>query len=66
MGKDADSIVNVADRKGHDQRYSVDISKAITQLGYEPMIDFDEGLSETIKWYEENSEWWHKLKDIQT
>lgn len=66
MGKDADSIVKVADRKGHDQRYSVDISKAITQLGYEPRIDFDEGLSETIKWYEENSEWWHKLKDIQT
>jgi dTDP-glucose 4,6-dehydratase len=66
MGKDADSIVKVADRKGHDQRYSVDISKAITQLGYKPMIDFDEGLSETIKWYEENSGWWHKLKDIQT
>ena len=66
MGQDADSIVKVADRKGHDQRYSVDISKAITQLGYKPMIHFDEGLSETIRWYKENSEWWHKLKDIQT
>lgn len=62
MGKEADSIVKVADRKGHDQRYSVDISKANTYLGYKPMIDFDEGLSETIDWYKFNTEWWEKLK----
>ena len=62
MGKEADSIVKVADRKGHDLRYSVDISKANTQLGYKPIIDFDEGLSETIDWYKINTGWWEKLK----
>jgi dTDP-glucose 4,6-dehydratase len=62
MGGNADSIVKVDDRKGHDQRYSVDISKAITQLGYKPTIDFDEGLSKTIDWYKNNAEWWKKLK----
>ena len=62
MDKNIDSIVKVADRKGHDQRYSVDISKATTQLGYKPTIDFDEGLSKTIDWYTSNAEWWQKLK----
>jgi dTDP-glucose 4,6-dehydratase len=62
MGGNADSIVKVDDRKGHDQRYSVDISKAIAQLGYKPTIDFDEGLSKTIDWYKNNAEWWKKLK----
>jgi dTDP-glucose 4,6-dehydratase len=65
MGKGVDSILRVEDRKGHDQRYSVDISKASLHLGYKPTIDFDEGLSETIKWYQENFEWWIKLKGIQ-
>jgi len=66
MGKGVDSIVRVEDRKGHDQRYSVDISKASLHLGYKPTIDFDEGLSETVKWYQENFEWWIKLKGTQS
>jgi len=54
-------IEYVADRKGHDFRYSVDISKIESELGYSPKINFDEGLIETIDWYRKNVSWWEKL-----
>jgi dTDP-glucose 4,6-dehydratase len=47
----------VADRKGHDQRYSVNYSK-IEKLGFKPARDFHELLGETIEWYKSNSNWW--------
>ncbi|MCZ1007022.1 dTDP-glucose 4,6-dehydratase [Streptomyces lydicus] len=57
---DWDSVDHVADRKGHDLRYSVDWSKIRTELGYEPRHAFDEGLAETVAWYRENREWWRR------
>ncbi|MFI6656404.1 dTDP-glucose 4,6-dehydratase [Streptomyces sp. NPDC050523] len=52
----------VADRKGHDRRYSVDCRKARDELGYEPRKDFATGLAETVGWYRENRAWWEPLK----
>ena len=52
----------VTDRKGHDRRYSVDITKIGTELGYAPRVDFAEGLASTVRWYRDNRPWWEKLK----
>jgi dTDP-glucose 4,6-dehydratase len=62
MGRDEESIVYVEDRKGHDLRYSVDISKISKELGYSPKIDWEAGLRETIDWYLGNEAWWRPLK----
>ena len=62
MGSDWSSVEMVTDRKGHDRRYSVDITKISTELGYAPLVDFDEGLASTVAWYRENRPWWEKLK----
>lgn len=62
MGKDENSINYVEDRLGHDLRYSVDISKISTELGYSPQILFDDGIQSTIKWYQDNEQWWRPLK----
>lgn len=62
MGAGEDMIKRVADRKGHDQRYSVDISKIHNELGYTPQVSFDQGLAETIDWYRTNEDWWRPLK----
>ena len=61
MGRNEDSIEFVEDRKGHDLRYSVDISKISEQLGYKPMVDWNTGLEETIEWYHKNEAWWRPL-----
>jgi dTDP-glucose 4,6-dehydratase len=61
-GRDWDSVEYVPDRKGHDRRYCLNISKISTELGYAPGISFDEGLDETIRWYEQNRDWWEPLK----
>ena len=57
-----DSVVSVEDRKGHDLRYSVDISKIGRELGYAPAIDFEQGLADTVAWYADNRSWWEPLK----
>lgn len=62
MGKGQESIEYVEDRKGHDLRYSVDISKISNELGYMPKVDWEVGLKETIDWYQENEAWWRPLK----
>jgi dTDP-glucose 4,6-dehydratase len=53
----------VPDRKGHDRRYSLDISKIQNELGYAPAVDLDHGLAETVRWYHQNRAWWEPLKD---
>ena len=63
MGKDESSVKYVEDRKGHDLRYSVDISKISGELGYSPKVDWDTGLKETIEWYKANEAWWRPLKN---
>ncbi len=62
MGFSEDMIDYVPDRLGHDFRYAVDYSKVEKELSWKPEISFSEGLKETISWYENNSDWWKKLK----
>jgi dTDP-glucose 4,6-dehydratase len=62
MGKGKESIEYVEDRKGHDLRYSVDITKISNELGYTPQVNWEVGLVETINWYQENEAWWRPLK----
>jgi dTDP-glucose 4,6-dehydratase len=62
MGADEQMIRPVADRLGHDRRYSVDITKISEELGYKPEVDFDAGLASTIAWYRDNEAWWRPLK----
>jgi dTDP-glucose 4,6-dehydratase len=57
-----DRVDYVEDRKGHDRRYSVDISKISTELGYRPEVDFATGLAHTVRWYADRRDWWEPLK----
>jgi dTDP-glucose 4,6-dehydratase len=52
----------VPDRPGHDRRYLLDSSKIKIELGWEPEINFDYGMRETIQWYKNNKLWWEPLK----
>ncbi|PIT95162.1 dTDP-glucose 4,6-dehydratase [Candidatus Falkowbacteria bacterium CG10_big_fil_rev_8_21_14_0_10_39_9] len=62
MGKGEESIEYVTDRLGHDFRYAIDFTKAKTELGWEPQVDFTTGLKMTVVWYKNHPEWWEKLK----
>jgi len=62
MGYDWDMVTPVADRKGHDLRYSVDISKISAELGYAPAVPFEAGLADTVAWYQQHEDWWRPLK----
>jgi dTDP-glucose 4,6-dehydratase len=53
----------VPDRPGHDRRYLLDSSKLRRELGWEPVIDFERGLRETVAWYTEHRDWWEPLKE---
>lgn len=55
----------VTDRKGHDRRYSLDITKIRGELGYEPRVLFEDGLAATVEWYRANRSWWEPLKARQ-
>jgi dTDP-glucose 4,6-dehydratase len=57
-----DMVRPVADRKGHDRRYSLDITKISEELGYAPRVGLDEGLAATVAWYRDNRAWWEPLK----
>jgi len=50
-------ITFVKDRAGHDLRYAIDATKLKNELGWEPSLQFEEGISKTIDWYLENKEW---------
>lgn len=56
-----DRVDRVPDRKGHDRRYSLSDRK-LRALGYEPTVAFEQGLDETIRWYEDNRGWWEPFK----
>lgn len=61
MDKNEDVLEYVTDRPGHDRRYAINFSKIKNELGWQPEIDIQTGLTETIEWYKHNSAWWqHK------
>ena len=62
-GRDWSWVDQVEDRKGHDLRYSVDISKIRAELGYEPLVPFDRGLADVVQWYRDHRAWWEPLKE---
>ena len=61
-GKPDTLIKRVADRVGHDRRYSVDTSK-LERLGFRMTTDFDEALERTVRWYMQNEPWWRAIKE---
>jgi len=61
-GNDWSRVRPVEDRKGHDRRYSVDITKIATELGYAPLVPFEQGLLDTVRWYQQNESWWRPLQ----
>jgi len=61
-GRDWSYVDKVDDRKGHDLRYSVDIGKIQSELGYAPLVPFDQGLADVVQWYRDNRSWWEPLK----
>jgi dTDP-glucose 4,6-dehydratase len=63
LGADESMVQPVTDRKAHDRRYSVDISKITRELGYRPEVPFEEGLADTVRWYRDNRAWWAPLKE---
>ncbi|MGW4940885.1 dTDP-glucose 4,6-dehydratase [Actinoplanes sp. NPDC004185] len=62
-GADWSAVRWVADRKGHDLRYSIDDTKIREELGYAPRTPFGVGLAETVAWYRDNPDWWKQAKD---
>ncbi|GAB3970876.1 dTDP-glucose 4,6-dehydratase [Actinoallomurus acanthiterrae] len=60
VGEGWDMVEYVADRPGHDRRYSIDTTK-IRGLGYRPEVDFDEGLAAVARWYADNEDFWRPL-----
>jgi dTDP-glucose 4,6-dehydratase len=64
LNKPKTLIKKVADRLGHDRRYSVDIRK-MKELGWEPRHQFAEAMVETVEWYQKNESWWRKIKEKQ-
>ncbi|GMU92694.1 MAG: dTDP-glucose 4,6-dehydratase [Candidatus Hydrogenedentota bacterium] len=61
LGKGKGLIRPVKDRAGHDRRYSIDSSK-LKKLGWKPLMNWDDGIAFTVKWYQENEWWWRPIK----
>ncbi len=60
-GASESQIEHVADRPGHDRRYSLS-SEKVRALGWEPQVRFEEGLAETVEWYRSNEAWWGPIR----
>jgi len=60
-GAEASQIEHVADRPGHDRRYSLS-SEKVRALGWAPKVRFTDGLRETVEWYRENPSWWEPIR----
>lgn len=64
LNKPESLIRYVADRPGHDRRYSIDCAK-MNALGFAPESDFEARLEQTVRWYVDNQAWWRKIKEKQ-
>lgn len=62
LNKPKDLIQFVTDRPGHDRRYSLDISKISTELGWKPIYSYEESLAATVDWYMKSETWWSRIK----
>src|SRR5207253_2345562 len=62
LGKPESLIKPVADRQGHDRRYSLDTAK-LEKLGFRCDTDFDDALQRTVRWYVDNQSWWRAIKE---
>jgi dTDP-glucose 4,6-dehydratase len=63
-GNDYQNLITfVNDRPGHDFRYAIDASKIKRELGWEPKENFESGLTQTVRWYLENEDWWQPILD---
>ncbi|MBI5077183.1 dTDP-glucose 4,6-dehydratase [Candidatus Falkowbacteria bacterium] len=62
LGFGEEMIEYVKDRPGHDRRYSVRPHKIQAELGWNPQMNFDDGIKKTIQWYIDNPDWWRRVK----
>lgn len=62
LGKPDSQMKFVPDRPGHDRRYAIDDTKVRKELGVIPLVPFDEGLRDTVRWYLENEPWWRGVQ----
>ncbi|MBD5203668.1 MAG: dTDP-glucose 4,6-dehydratase [Bacteroidales bacterium] len=60
-GESEKLITYVTDRKGHDMRYAIDSRKLQRELGWEPSLQFEEGIEKTVRWYLDNQEWMDRI-----
>lgn len=61
LDRPRDLVQHVSDRPGHDRRYALDSSK-LNALGWRPSVRFEEGLEETVRWYETHEDWWRPIR----
>ena len=61
LGQPESLMTRVTDRLGHDRRYALDNSRITSELGWAPAHRWDDGIAETVRWYEENREWWGRV-----
>ena len=62
-GQPRDLLESVMDRPGHDRRYAIDARKMERELGWRPCWEFARGLESTVRWYQENENWWRRILD---
>ncbi len=62
LAKPDSLLAHVVDRPGHDRRYAVDWTKLERATGWRPEVSFEEGIAETVRWYQEREDWWRPLK----
>ena len=58
-----DLITFVEDRPGHDFRYDMDFAKIRLELGWEPALDLEKGLRDTVEWYLDSTEWMDAIRE---